>query len=312
MQKLIIIAFSLLLLSAVSEGGQNHDDHDDHEDDEHDCKGECKRSCSSGYDVDESGVCGSDKKCCVPVTVECKGECKRKCSYGFGEDYSANSCGSKKVCCVKVPNTCWAVGGFCVKTKECPEHYKSSGSAGVLCKGKRAQCCVPNPGFYAKCTLTPASDKLADQVYGTVHFKQAPGKELEYTVNLEGFDSSDDNRDHALHVHHLADPKEECAGAGDPFSPDHSSSLNIGNFGNIRENNKGKIRIISEDHKAALSGEYSIIGRSLVVFQHGGDSHSEFGDDPGKRLACCVIGYVSGGHWQREKEELQTAGLTQS
>jgi len=298
MLRLTVLALSVLLLGVAVEGGHHkggHDDDDHHDDDD---------KCLDGAD----GVCQ-----------------RKKCAYGFGENPNGSCAKKYYKCCQEVPDACGVLGGFCIKTKSCPEHHKKTGNAKTLCGSKRSVCCVPDLAVYAKCNVQPASGNFADQVTGTIHFRQGPGKELEYTVNLEGFSTSDDNVFHGFHVHTHGDTSNACVGAAGHFNPesvDHghkdSHARHIGDFGNIEEDNKGRVRMITSDSKAALTGEYSIMGRAIVIHE-GKDDHGENDDagskasgNAGPRVACCVIGHVSGGHWAREREELQTAGVRNS
>jgi len=277
---------------------------------------------------EDNAIDNDDEQNAAPVDEEpveepknfCKTKCVSSCKFGTGADSSfdcptkGKSTGKKnsKVCCVPVHHPCSAVGGICMK-RECAAHYTSVSKGKDICGGNTYHCCAPDTTQYAKCIMQPASDKFDDQVEGTIYFKQATGKDLEYLVNLRGFDTSDENKFHGFHVHTLGDISGGCTSATGHFNPDlfdhaHPDALtrHIGGLDNIEEDNKGRARAIVSDSKAALSGEYSILGRSIVV--HQGSDDFVIGN-AGPRIACCTIGIASKELYEAEREFLKDEGL---
>merc|ERR1712198_499750 len=272
---------------------------------------------------EDNAIDNDDEQNAAPVDEPknfCKTKCVSSCKFGTGADSSfdcptkGKSTGKKnsKVCCVPVHHPCSAVGGICMK-RECAAHYTSVSKGKDICGGNTYHCCAPDTTQYAKCIMQPASDKFDDQVEGTIYFKQATGKDLEYLVNLRGFDTSDENKFHGFHVHTLGDISGGCTSATGHFNPDlfdhaHPDALtrHIGGLDNIEEDNKGRARAIVSDSKAALSGEYSILGRSIVV--HQGSDDFVIGN-AGPRIACCTIGIASKELYEAEREFLKDEGL---
>ncbi|WBP49835.1 superoxide dismutase-like protein [Lumpy skin disease virus] len=86
---------------------------------------------------------------------------------------------------------------------------------------------------------------------------------------------------HGLHVHEFGDETNGFLSMGNHYNPEnkkHGSPFNnerhIGDLGNIYSNKYGISYIYILDGKISLVGDYSIIGRSLVI--------SEKNDDLGK------------------------------
>ena len=82
-----------------------------------------------------------------------------------------------------------------------------------------------------------------------------------------------------------------------PFLIGSSSAAvrHVGDLGNIIVDSDGKVVLDIMDEQIKLSGEYSVIGRGIVVHADeddlgkGGDSGSLATGNAGGRLACCVI-----------------------
>lgn len=247
-----------------------------------------------------------NKKAKDPVVTTCTGECyRKKCPFGFGIDNSAGNCTSKEVCCTE---QCPVFGGICLKwTKEmvCPNGYEEVEKSGVdlLCGHKKSVCCRPDDTIYARCSMKPASSEIADNIKGHIHFKQQEGEISEYLVDLVDFSGSG-IQFRGFHVHEFGDTTDGCKNAGAHFDP-HEHGSPIGDLENLKvKNGKGRLHTHVKSG-AALSGENSIIGRSLVLHENADDSST----GAGARVACCVVGYVSGGHWLKAKEDLQTRGV---
>ena len=70
----------------------------------------------------------------------------------------------------------------------------------------------------------------------------------------------------------------------------------VGDLGNIEANDKGVANVVIEDSLISLTGEKSIVGRSLVVHAdpddlgRGGHELSKTTGNAGGRLVCGVIG----------------------
>ena len=95
---------------------------------------------------------------------------------------------------------------------------------------------------------------------------------------------------HGTHVHVKGDLTDGCASTGGHYNPfgvelfaDGNAGLYIGNLGNIEANAEGVAVFDITYENLPLSGDYSVLGRSIVI-------HGE--KDGGPRVACGVIGLV--------------------
>lgn len=143
---------------------------------------------------------------------------------------------------------------------------------------------------------------LKDKVTGTVTFTQTTGGNTTIDVSLTGFDTSDANTKHGFHIHEFDDLTRGCNSLGGHYNPkgnDHGgptdSIRHYGDLGNIDESSKGTVEKTLTDHLVTLSGDFSVIGRSVVVHEKeddlgkGGNEGSRTTGNAGKRLSCCII-----------------------
>jgi len=124
----------------------------------------------------------------------------------------------------------------------------------------------------AECVI-PASDSFG-AISGTFSFTQIEGEKMNLSAMLEGLEAGE----YGVHVHTEAVAEEDCATVGDMFNPEDS-------YGELEtivatEETLGK-KISYDDDLASLFGDYSILGRSLVVTQN---------NEP---RACCTIKEVN-------------------
>lgn len=108
---------------------------------------------------------------------------------------------------------------------------------------------------------------------------------------------------HGFHVHEFGDNTNGCISAGAHFNPlnhEHGapsdSNRHVGDLGNVVAGDNGVAKINISDKLISLEGEYSIIGRTVVVHADpddlgkGGHELSKTTGNAGARLACGVIG----------------------
>ena len=110
---------------------------------------------------------------------------------------------------------------------------------------------------------------------------------------------------HGFHIHQFGDNTDGCTSAGPHYNPDScehgapedaKGSRHAGDLGNVEADVDGKAKIDISDTFMSLSGERSILGRTVVVHADiddlgkGGHELSKTTGNAGGRLACGVIG----------------------
>eukprot|EP01104_Vermistella_antarctica_P006966 TRINITY_DN17684_c0_g1_i1.p1 TRINITY_DN17684_c0_g1~~TRINITY_DN17684_c0_g1_i1.p1 ORF type:complete len:166 (+),score=34.13 TRINITY_DN17684_c0_g1_i1:42-500(+) len=140
-----------------------------------------------------------------------------------------------------------------------------------------------------------------DSVKGVVKFSQeAEDKPTKIEATFEGLAPGK----HGFHVHQYGDNTNGCVSAGGHYNPHGKThggpgkeTRHVGDLGNLEAGADGKATLNIEDSLIKLVGEFSIVGRCMVV--HGGvDDLGEGGNDEslktgnaGARVACGVIGH---------------------
>jgi Cu-Zn family superoxide dismutase len=139
------------------------------------------------------------------------------------------------------------------------------------------------------------------KVYGTVKFTQLNDKVNIY-INLSGTGLIP-NTHQGFHIHEFGDLSEGCKSACahyNPFGKSHGhpgvSERHVGDLGNIQVDLYGNVNYSTTDDVIQLFGEYSIIGRSLIIHANrddcgqGKNAESLKTGNAGERIACAVIG----------------------
>jgi superoxide dismutase, Cu-Zn family len=129
-------------------------------------------------------------------------------------------------------------------------------------------------------------------VMGTITFTQHDGY-IEISGEISGLTPGD----HAFHVHEFgdcSDPKGMSAGGhfnpqGHQHGAPDSDMRHVGDLGNIKADDEGKVTLKLEDKVIQLHGPHSIIGRSLIIHEKRDDFGQPVGN-AGGRVACAVIG----------------------
>lgn len=145
----------------------------------------------------------------------------------------------------------------------------------------------------AVCVLSGSGD-----VKGTIHLTQAGD-----ATNLTGEISGLAPGQHGFHIHEFGDNTNGCMSAGSHFNPhgvEHAgptdASRHIGDLGNVEAGADGVAKIKISDKRVQLTGQHSVIGRTVVVHADiddlgvGGHDLSKTTGNAGGRLACGVIG----------------------
>ena len=103
---------------------------------------------------------------------------------------------------------------------------------------------------------------------------------------------------HGFHIHEFGDCRtSDGASAGGHFNPRNqihggpdSEQHHVGDLGNILVDEQGNARVDFSLNTLSLSGDESIIGRSVMVTERQDDFRTQPAGDSGARLACGTIG----------------------
>ncbi|MGK5594059.1 MAG: superoxide dismutase family protein [Parachlamydiaceae bacterium] len=130
-----------------------------------------------------------------------------------------------------------------------------------------------------------------NQVSGTVTFT-ALGGGVRVVANIEGLSPGP----HGFHIHEFGICEDDFSSAGSHFNPGKephaspdSSRRHVGDFGNIIADQTGRAHYDRLDTHLKLEGEYSIIGKSVIVHLDEDDLRSQPTGHSGVRVGCGVI-----------------------
>ena len=107
-----------------------------------------------------------------------------------------------------------------------------------------------------------------------------------------------------FHIHEKGNLSEGCTSLCahyNPFKNTHGGlneeNSHVGDLGNIEVDKNGNVKCVIKAKRVRLTGEYSVIGRSIVIHEKeddcgkGGDDESLKTGNAGKRIACGIIGH---------------------
>ena len=142
------------------------------------------------------------------------------------------------------------------------------------------------------------------EVYGTVIFKENNFGTVDIYTYLHG-PGLVPNGEQGFHIHEYGDLSDGCNSACahyNPFGKSHgcpgAPERHVGDLGNLNIDLFGNANYSTSDNVIQLSGQYSIIGRSLIVHQNkddcgqGQNTESLKTGNAGARIACAVIGHA--------------------
>jgi Cu-Zn family superoxide dismutase len=138
--------------------------------------------------------------------------------------------------------------------------------------------------------LHPAS---GSQVMGTVTFTKM-GNTVQVVADVTALTPGK----HGFHIHEFGDcSAPDASSAGGHFNPTNNphaghdaEKRHEGDMGNIEADSSGKAHLELTDKIMAMSGDKSIIGRSIIVHEKEDDLKTQPTGNSGGRLACGVIG----------------------
>lgn len=144
-------------------------------------------------------------------------------------------------------------------------------------------------GRTAVATINPTQ---GNQARGTVRFVEESGG-VRVIADITGLSPGD----HGFHIHENADcSAPDASSAGGHFNPTqhkHASrdanERHMGDLGNLTADQSGRAQLNYLDTKLKLSGEHSIIGRSVVVHAAPDDFTSQPSGNSGARIGCGAI-----------------------
>lgn len=101
---------------------------------------------------------------------------------------------------------------------------------------------------------------------------------------------------HGFHVHEFGDCSGEGAAAGEHFNPTHrahggpdSAERHVGDLGNLIADENGHAHYERVDTLISLSGENSILGRSIIIHSDPDDYTTQPSGHSGNKIACGLI-----------------------
>jgi len=140
---------------------------------------------------------------------------------------------------------------------------------------------------------------LGENVKGVLHFEQQGTESVQIKGEVTGLTAGH----HGFHIHEFGDYSNGCMSAGPHFNPagvQHGSPSDsvrhVGDLGNVTAGDSGVAPVDIKDSMLQLSGENSIIGRTVVVHADpddmgkGGVTLSLTTGNAGARVACGIIG----------------------
>ena len=146
------------------------------------------------------------------------------------------------------------------------------------------------PSIKAICVLYPT---VGNTVSGIIIFTQTE-KGVKIEVNVQGLSKGK----HGFHIHEFGDcSAPDGTSAGGHFNPEGKThgapmdmSHHMGDMGNIEADDSGKAHLEYVDPMMSLTGEKSIMGRSVILHKNEDDMKTQPSGNAGPRIACGVIG----------------------
>jgi len=180
-------------------------------------------------------------------------------------------------------------------------------------------CCHLAMGRREAIAVLSVVNKTRSTYAGYVEFSQMFSDSNMNIKIVLNEDSELTDGEHGFHIHRFGNIKGSCGSATGHYNPlkkDHGSKesdvRHVGDLGNIRIVNN-QYNAVMIDSTISLYGQYSIIGRSVVLHSWtddlglGSDASSKKTGNAGPRFACGVIGIDSDGF-----DESSASGTTLS
>ncbi|KAF6202327.1 hypothetical protein GE061_004725 [Apolygus lucorum] len=160
----------------------------------------------------------------------------------------------------------------------------------------------PDPGLKAIALIE------GEKVKGKLYFEQFRSNQA---VKITGEVTGLSHGEHGMHVHEFGDVTSGCSSAGAHFNPHNknhggidSEERHVGDLGNIVADPNGVAKVHMEDKGMSLYGNFSILGRCLVIHADRDDlgvnkmdEKSRTSGNSGSRVGCGVIGLAQPEGW---------------
>lgn len=167
--------------------------------------------------------------------------------------------------------------------------FACSGNTNQTARQNGARQNGEDTGITAQAELEPTE---GNEAQGVVTFTETP-EGVRVVANLRGLPPGR----HGFHVHEFGDcsaPDAESAGGHfNPTNQPHGAPSDVqrhaGDLGNIDAGSDGTAHFEWVDPVMELTGENSIVGRSVIVHAAPDDLTSQPSGDAGARLACGTI-----------------------
>ncbi|KAI0228331.1 Superoxide dismutase [Cu-Zn] [Lamellibrachia satsuma] len=156
--------------------------------------------------------------------------------------------------------------------------------------------------MHAVCYVRPETGSGAENISGIIRFNQQRGGNITITVALTGFNKTNNGAKHGFHVHTNGDLGDGCKAAGGHYNPlgkqhggPDNTERHVGDLGNVIQDTNGNASVTILDHLVSLEGNYSVVGRAIVIHEgeddlgKGNHSDSKTSGHAGARIGCCVI-----------------------
>lgn len=145
-----------------------------------------------------------------------------------------------------------------------------------------------------------------NKINGVIYLEELSPNKIKIYGKVSGLKL---NALHAIHIHEAGDLTDGCKSACahyNPFNKKHggpslgpnNTERHVGDLGNLITNDKGESYFEIIDDLVKLRGDYSVIGRSIIIHEDpddlgkGGYNDSHITGHAGARIACGVIGYA--------------------
>lgn len=166
-------------------------------------------------------------------------------------------------------------------------------TAALLLSSVLAGCASTPPGPRAAAKLEAKSDSA---VRGIVSFTAQEDGSLKVFVDATGLIPGE----HGFHVHEVGDCRApDASSAKGHFNPGGKThghhgvaERHAGDMPNIAADNYGTVRTTFVVSGLSLSGDNTIVGRSVIVHADPDDYKSQPAGNSGKRIACGVISLI--------------------